>query len=87
MKANLINFITFPTPFTYKVICFADINLPEKIVNIVQQYVPGNYFPDIKMSRKKNFYSVSITINAINVQQIEILYDALSNIPAVRMVL
>ncbi|VFP84273.1 UPF0250 protein YbeD [Candidatus Erwinia haradaeae] len=87
MKTNLINLLEFPTLFTYKVIGFAHADLPGNIVKIVQHHAPGKYIPNIKASRKRKYYSISITISARNVQQVEDLYDALSQIPAVYMVL
>ncbi|VFP83116.1 DUF493 family protein YbeD [Candidatus Erwinia haradaeae] len=87
MKTNLRDLLAFPTLFTYKVIGFAHADLPGNIVKIVQDHAPGQYFPSIKISSKKNYYSISITITAHNIQQVETLYNALSKIKAVRIVL
>ena len=40
-----------------------------------------------ELSSKGNYHSVSITINATHIEQVETLYEELGNIDIVRMVL
>ncbi len=54
---------------------------------MVQRHAPGDYSPQIKPSSKGNYHSVSITINATHIEQVETLYEELGNIEIVRMVL
>jgi putative lipoic acid-binding regulatory protein len=57
------------------------------VVEVVQRHAPGDYSPQVKPSSKGNYHSVSITINATHIEQVETLYEELGNIEIVRMVL
>ena len=57
------------------------------VVEVVQRHAPGDYNPQVKPSSKGNYHSVSITINATHIEQVETLYEELGNIEIVRMVL
>jgi putative lipoic acid-binding regulatory protein len=57
------------------------------VVEVVQRHAPGDYKPDVKPSSKGNYHSVSITIIATHIEQVETLYEELGNIEIVRMVL
>lgn len=61
--------------------------LTENILRVIQQYAPGDYTPITKPSSQGNYYSVSVTIHAVDINQIESLYQALSSIDGVIMVL
>ncbi|MXP67555.1 DUF493 family protein YbeD [Pantoea sp. Aalb] len=87
MESKLNKLLKFPTPFTYKVMGLAQPELINQVVKIVQNYIPGMYTPDVKISSKGNYYSISIKIIATNSEQIETLYKELSNIKSVRLVL
>ncbi|VFP80479.1 DUF493 family protein YbeD [Candidatus Erwinia haradaeae] len=87
MKSNLINFLKFPTLFTYKIIALSCPDLVEKIVKVVQIYAPGEYTPELKTSQKGKYSSVSITVSVTHIQQVDTLYNKLGNIEKVFMVL
>ncbi|VFP86185.1 DUF493 family protein YbeD [Candidatus Erwinia haradaeae] len=87
MKSNLIKFLKFPTLFTYKIIALSCPSLVETIIQVVQIYAPGEYTPALKTSRKGKYSSISITITVTHIQQVDTLYDKLSNIEKVFMVL
>ncbi|BGI51028.1 MAG: DUF493 family protein YbeD [Arsenophonus endosymbiont of Ceratovacuna japonica] len=87
MKTKLHDLLNFPCLFTYKVIGAAKIELINKIIEIVKYYIPSDYKLSVNISNKGNFYSVSITITATNIKQIEKLYEELYNIDLVRIVL
>ncbi|HBV38556.1 MAG TPA: hypothetical protein DEF05_02385 [Erwinia sp.] len=87
MKTNLKELLEFPTPFTYKVMGLAQPELVDQVVEVVQRHAPGDYSPEVKPSSKGNYHSVSITITATHIEQVETLYDELGNIEIVRMVL
>ncbi|AMA65040.1 hypothetical protein AUT07_00473 [Candidatus Arsenophonus lipoptenae] len=87
MKTKLHELLQFPCLFTYKIIGIANIKLHEQIIQIIQTYISNEYTSSIKSSKKNNFYSVSITITAINIQQIEILYEEFAKLELVRIVL
>ncbi len=87
MKIKFKELLTFPCPFTYKVIGLAHPKLVDQVVTVVQRYAPDNYYPQIKSSIKGSYYSVSITIKARHINQIESLYEALGRLESVRFVL
>ncbi|MGK2946570.1 MAG: DUF493 family protein YbeD [Candidatus Malihini olakiniferum] len=87
MKTKLNKLLMFPCTFTYKVIGFAQPGLVDHIVEVVQYHAPGNYSPLVKTSSKGNYYSISITITAAHIEQVEILYEKLGDIDIVRIVL
>ncbi|WP_063654851.1 DUF493 family protein YbeD [Candidatus Arsenophonus triatominarum] len=87
MKTKLHELLEFPCSFTYKVMGLAKPELTDQIVEVVQRHVPGDYVPSVKPSSKGNFHSVSITITATNIEQIEKLYEELAKLELVHMVL
>lgn len=87
MKTNLKELLEFPTSFTYKVMGLAQPELVDQVVEVVQRHAPGDFSPDVKPSSKGNYHSVSITITATHIEQVETLYDELGKIEIVRMVL
>ncbi|MCO6523867.1 MAG: YbeD family protein [Candidatus Schmidhempelia sp.] len=87
MKTKLNELLEFPCSFTYKVMGEAKPELVDKVVAVIQKYAPGDYTPTIKPSSKGNYHSVSITINATHIEQVETLYKELGEIDIVRMVL
>ncbi|PIJ48803.1 hypothetical protein BL250_02410 [Erwinia sp. OLTSP20] len=87
MKTKLNELLEFPCPFTYKVMGVAHPELVNRVVEVVQRHAPGDYSPQVKPSSKGNYHSVSITITATHIDQVETLYEELGNIEIVRMVL
>ncbi|MEA9444732.1 DUF493 family protein YbeD [Candidatus Fukatsuia symbiotica] len=87
MKTKLDKLLEFPCSFTYKVMGFADPQLVDQALAVVQRHVPGDYMPEVKSSSKGSYHSVSITITATCTEQIETLYHELGKLPLVRMVL
>ncbi len=87
MKTNLKELLEFPCSFTFKVMGLAKPELVDMVVEVVQRHVPGDYTPEVKPSSKGNYHSVSITITATHIDQVETLYEELGNIEIVRMVL
>lgn len=86
-KTKLNELLEFPCSFTYKVMGEAKPELVDKVVSVIQRHAPGDYTPSIKPSSKGNYHSVSITINATHIDQVENLYKELGEIDIVRMVL
>ena len=66
---------------------YAKPELPEKVLEVIQRHAPGDYSPSVKPSTKGNYHSVSITITATSIEQVETLYKELGEIDIVRMVL
>ncbi|MEA1064405.1 DUF493 family protein YbeD [Apirhabdus apintestini] len=87
MKTNLKDLLEFPCSFTYKVMGLAEPELVDRVIEVVQRHAPGDYSPEVKPSAKGNYHSVSITINATHIEQVEKLYEELGDIEIVRLVL
>ncbi|KOC89415.1 DUF493 family protein YbeD [Winslowiella iniecta] len=87
MKTNLKELLEFPCSFPFKVMGLAQDELVDQVVEVVQRHAPGDYTPEVKPSSKGNYHSVSITITATHIEQIETLYEELGKIEIVRMVL
>lgn len=87
MKTKLNELLEFPCPFTYKVMGIAQAKFVDQVVEVVQRHAPGDYSPQVKSSSNGNYHSVSISITATHIAQVETLYEELGKIDIVRMVL
>lgn len=87
MKTKLNELLELPCSFTYKVMGIAEPQLVDQVVEVVQRHAPGEYTPQVKPSSKGNYHSVSITITATHIDQVETLYEELGNLELVKMVL
>ena len=87
MKTKLNELLEFPCSFTYKVMRHAKPELVDQVVEVIQRHAPGDYTPSVKPSSKGNYHSVSVTINATHIEQVETLYKELGELELVRMVL
>lgn len=86
-QAKLKDLLEFPCAFTFKVVGVSREDLADDVVAVVQSVVKGDYHPTAKASGKGTYHSVSITLQAENIEQIEQLYRDLAKIHGVRMVL
>lgn len=86
-QAKLKDLLEFPTSFTFKVVGENRPDLMDDVVSVVQKHAQGDYNPTLKESGKGTYHSISITITAENIEQVEILYKELAEIKGVRMVL
>lgn len=84
---KLKDLLEFPCAFTFKVVGLKRDGLVDDVVAEVQKVVKGDYHPSTKESGKGTYHSVSITIQAENIEQVERLYTNLAAIEGVRMVL
>ncbi|QJY41000.1 YbeD family protein [Vibrio cholerae] len=85
--SKLKDLLEFPCSFTYKVMGHAKPELPERVLEVIQRHAPGDYSPRVNPSATGNYHSVSVTIHATSIEQVEILYKELGEIDIVRMVL
>lgn len=84
---KLKDLLEFPCSFTFKVVGAKRDGLIDDVVAEVQKVVKGDYNPSVKESGKGTYHSVSITLKAENIEQVETLYTNLAKIDGVRMVL
>ena len=61
--------------------------LNDKVIAVIQKHIPGDYTTTIKPSSKGNYHSVSVTVYAQQIEQIETLYEELGAIDIVKVVL
>lgn len=87
MRTKLNELLEFPTPFTFKVMGVAEPELVEEVKTVIQRHLPGEYSPVVRPSSKGNYHSISVTIIATHIEQIENLYRELGDLARVRMVL
>lgn len=87
MKTKLNELLEFPCSFTYRVMGHAQPELVDRVVEVVQRHAPGDYSPQVKPSSKGNYHSVSITITATHIEQVETLYEELGAMDIVHVVL
>ncbi|MGL5006957.1 MAG: DUF493 family protein YbeD [Plesiomonas sp.] len=86
-KTKLNELLEFPCSFTYKIMGLAQPELIDKVITVIQKHAPGDYTPAVKPSSKGTYHSVSVTITATHIEQVETLYEELGAIDIVRMVL
>ncbi|MGL5043763.1 MAG: DUF493 family protein YbeD, partial [Plesiomonas sp.] len=82
-KTKLNELLEFPCSFTYKVMGLAQPELVDKVVTVIQKHAPGDYTPAVKPSSKGTYHSVSVTITATHIDQVETLYEELGAIDIV----
>ncbi|UDG79791.1 DUF493 family protein YbeD [Candidatus Steffania adelgidicola] len=87
MKTKLNEFLKFPCLFTYKVVGMAQPTLLAQVREVLWRHAPGNYSSKVTPSRREKYHSISITIIATHIEQIEMLYEELGKIDIVRIVL
>lgn len=87
MKTKLNELLEFPCSFTFRVMGHAQPELVDRVIEVVQRHAPGDYSPQVKPSSKGNYHSVSITLIATHIEQVETLYEELGAIDIVRVVL
>ncbi|WP_111978041.1 DUF493 family protein YbeD [Algibacillus agarilyticus] len=87
MKTKFDEYLEFPCRFPFKVLALKDPALVDNVVAVVQQYVPGEYSPKMKDSGKGTYQSVTIDVTVSSKEQVETLYQSLSEVKGVRTVL
>lgn len=86
-QAKLKDLLEFPCHFSYKVMGYAQPELTDLVLEVIQRHAPGTYNPTLKPSAKGTYHAVSVTITATSIEQVETLYKELGDIEIVRMVL
>ena len=81
--------IEFPCTFPVKVMGAVHPEFESAILETVRKHAPDTepHHITTRPSSKGNYHSVSITINATHIEQVETLYEELGKIDIVRMVL
>lgn len=87
MKTHFDELLDFPCRQTFKIMGVADERLPEVVIACLQQHAPGDYSPTIKPSSKGNYHSLSISVKVTSKEHMETIYQEISNLDLVRVVL
>lgn len=86
-QASLKELLEFPCDFPYKIMGEAHPELLDNVLEVIQRHAPGDYSPVVKPSRTGKYHSITVTINAKDIEQIENLYKELGELERVKMVL
>lgn len=72
--------LEFPCTFPIKVMGKADNDFDVLVVSIVRKHVPGVYEGAVRsrLSNKGNYVSVTVTIEALNQEQLDSIYQDLT---------
>lgn len=87
LNTRFDEFLEFPNDFLFKVVGLAKPDLPDSVVAVIHQHIPGDYIPAIRPSAKGTYHTVSVRVKVESKEQIETLYSALGEIEFVRTVL
>lgn len=86
-EKKLKDLLTFPCDFTFKVVGKSRPDLSDDVQALISQHAKVVDSPKVQPSSKGTYVSVSLTMRAENIEQVEMLYQALAKIDGVRMVL
>ncbi len=86
-EKKLKDLLEFPCDFTFKVVGKTRSDLAEDVKKVMSEH--GKVIDEAKsaISSKGTYESVSLTLRAENIEQVETLYKELAKIEGVRMVL
>jgi uncharacterized protein len=77
----------FPCEFLFKAMAFANVNAEDKIVSVIQEFVPGDYVPKLTPSSKGTYVSVSVSFTATSKEQLNQIYVAVNALDCVKVCL
>ncbi|MEP1743089.1 MAG: DUF493 domain-containing protein [Kangiellaceae bacterium] len=77
----------FPCDFMFKALAHANQQADEKIVSVINQFIPGDYVAKINPSKKGNYESVTVTFKAESKQQLDQIYIAVNKLDCVKVCL
>lgn len=84
---KLKDLLEFPCNFTFKVVGMKRDDLAQDVVKMMSEYAKVIDEPKVQPSAKGTYESVSLTMRAENIEQVETLYKKLAEIDGVKMVL
>lgn len=87
LTGNLSELLTFPCLYPLKVIGLDSPDLELQAMQVIQQICPGDYQPVHHLSRTGRYRSINLQVRLENKQQLEALYQQLSQLPSVRTLL
>ena len=77
----------FPCDFVFKAMAFANRNAEDEIISVINQFVPGDYVPKLKPSKKGTYVAISVSFLAVSKQQLDEIYLAVNDLECVKVCL
>lgn len=77
----------FPCDFMFKALAHANQQADDKIVSVINQFIPGDYVAKINPSQKGNYESVTVTFKAESKKQLDEIYIAVNKLDCVKVCL
>lgn len=87
METRFDELLDFPCMQTFKIMGEASPQLPDKVIDCLQQIAPGDYSPKIKPSSKGTYHSISLAIRVTSKEHMELIYTEVTKIDIVKVVL
>jgi len=89
MDTKFDELLEFPCDFGFRIMGFAQDDLPEHVAKVLDLHVANAYklLPGLRKSSSGKYHSISYTVKVQSKEQIELLYKELSAIEIVKYVL
>ncbi|GHA26287.1 DUF493 family protein YbeD [Oceanisphaera arctica] len=87
MNTKFDELLDFPCRFPFKILGLADERLPDMVVEVLQQHIPGDYSPQVRPSSKGTYHAVTVQVTVHSKEQVELLYQQLGELDLVKYVL
>lgn len=87
MSEEEIDLWKFPCDFMFKAMAHANQSAEDRIISVINQFVPGDYVPKISPSKKGNYVAVTVTFKASSKEQLDEIYLAVNKLDCVKVCL
>jgi len=87
MDTKFDELLDFPCMQTFKIMGLAHENLPTQVISRLQEIAPGDYSPTIKASSKGKYHALSLSVKVTSKSHMETIYQEISKLELVRVVL
>ena len=77
----------FPCDFMFKAMAHANQDAEEKIISVINSFIPGDYVAKLNPSKKGTYVGVSITFKAASKEQLDEIYLAVNALECVKVCL
>lgn len=77
----------FPCDFAFKAMAYNQAGAEDKVVAVIQQFIPGDYIPRLRPSKNGKYVSVTVNFKATSKQQLNQIYLAVNQLACVKVCL
>lgn len=77
----------FPCDFMFKAMAHANQGAEDKIVSVINKFIPGDYVPKLNPSKNGTYVAVSVTFKAASKEQLDEIYLAVNALECVKVCL